>query len=129
VTLAEAVLAQRAALTGPNHLMRAAAAGRLVCRGWRAALDATVTSLAVGPRAREAPPHHWNRQQLMMQRLPGLFPCLRSLDFNQARPPRARAPPHTPRAPAAPCPTFLHRGSHAARRLPCSVQRAAGVLV
>ncbi|KAK9844038.1 hypothetical protein WJX81_002646 [Elliptochloris bilobata] len=57
--------------------------GRLVCRGWRRALDATVTSLAVGPKAREAPPHHWNRQQLMMQRLPALFPCLRSLDFNQ----------------------------------------------
>ena len=103
VTLAEAVLAQRAALTGPNHLMRAAAAGRLVCRGWRAALDATVTSLAVGPRAREAPPHHWNRQQLMMQRLPALFPCLRSLDFNQARsgaPARRRAcrSPPTPAA-------------------------------
>ncbi len=56
-----------------------------MCRGWQAALDGTVTALCVGPKAREAPPHHWNRQQLMMQRLPALFPCLRSLDFNQAR--------------------------------------------
>ena len=61
-------------------------AGRLVCQDWRRALDATVTALRVGPKAREELPHFWNRQQLMMQRLPALFPCLRSLDFNQARP-------------------------------------------
>ena len=57
-----------------------------MCREWRRALGMTVTALHVGPMAREALPHYWNRQQLMMQRLPALFPCLRSLDFNQARP-------------------------------------------
>jgi len=96
-----------------------------VCRAWRAALDATVTSLAVGPRAREAPPHHWNRQQLLMQRLPGLFPCLRSLDFNQARPPCARAPPDALPAACFGCPvSFERRGSNAAQHLP-AMQRAA----
>jgi hypothetical protein len=50
---------------------------------WQRGLDMMVTRLRVGPQTRE--PHAWNRQLLMMRRLPGLFPCLREIDFDQAR--------------------------------------------
>ncbi len=60
-----------------------ARAGRRVCRVWQRGLDMMVTRLRVGPQTRE--PHAWNRQLLMMRRLPGLFPCLREIDFDQAR--------------------------------------------
>ena len=56
-------------------------AGRRVCRGWQRGMDLMVTRLRVGPQNRE--PQAWNRQLLMMRRLPALFPCLRELDFDQ----------------------------------------------
>jgi hypothetical protein len=40
-----------------------------------------VTKLRVGPHNRE--PHAWNRQLLMMRRIPHLFPCLQEIDFDQ----------------------------------------------
>lgn len=40
-----------------------------------------VTRLRVGPHNRE--PQAWNRQLLMMRRLPHLFPCIQEIDFDQ----------------------------------------------
>ena len=67
-------------------------AGRKVCRCWRRGLDTMVTRLRVGPQNRE--PQAWNRQLLMMQRLPRLFPCLHEIDFDQARMPLPCSAPH-----------------------------------
>lgn len=56
-------------------------AGRLVCKGWRRGVDTLVTRLQVGPNNRDQ--QVWNRQLLMLQKLPALFPCLREIDFDQ----------------------------------------------
>ena len=40
-----------------------------------------VTRLQVGPHNRDQQP--WNRQLLMLEKLPVLFPCLREIDFDQ----------------------------------------------
>ena len=59
-------------------------AGRLVCEGWRRGVDLLVTRLQVGPHNRDQQP--WNRQLLMLQKLPSLFPCLGEINFDQVMP-------------------------------------------
>ena len=59
----------------------AGCAGRLVCQGWRRGVDMLVTRLQVGPHNRDQQP--WNRQLLMLQKLPSLFPCLGEINFDQ----------------------------------------------
>lgn len=46
-------------------------------------MDTLVTRLQVGPHNRDQQP--WNRQLLMLQKLPTLFPCLREINFDQVR--------------------------------------------
>ena len=52
-----------------------------MCKGWRRGVDTLVTRLQVGPHNRDQQP--WNRQLLMLEKLPVLFPCLREIDFDQ----------------------------------------------
>ena len=59
-------------------------AGRLVCKGWRRGVDTLVTRLQVGPHNRDQQP--WNRQLLMLEKLPRMFPCLREINFDQVPP-------------------------------------------
>ncbi|CAL5221478.1 g3677 [Coccomyxa viridis] len=54
---------------------------RLVCKGWRRGVDTLVTRLQVGPHNRDQQP--WNRQLLMLEKLPRMFPCLREINFDQ----------------------------------------------
>lgn len=44
-------------------------------------MDTLVTRLQVGPHNRDQQP--WNRQLLMLDKLPVLFPCLREINFDQ----------------------------------------------
>ena len=46
-------------------------------------MDTLVIRLQVGPHNRDQQP--WNRQLLMLQKLPTLFPCLREINFDQVR--------------------------------------------
>ena len=70
----------------------AGCAGRLVCKGWRRGVDMLVTRLQVGPHNRDQQP--WNRQLLMLQKLPSLFPCLGEINFDQVMPSLSLAPCH-----------------------------------
>ncbi len=47
-------------------------------------MDTLVTRLQVGPHNRDQQP--WNRQLLMLEKLPSMFPCLREINFDQVRP-------------------------------------------
>ncbi len=47
-------------------------------------MDTLVTRLQVGPHNRDQQP--WNRQLLMLEKLPRMFPCLREINFDQVPP-------------------------------------------
>ena len=55
-----------------------------MCKGWRRGVDMLVTRLQVGPHNRDQQP--WNRQLLMLQKVPSLFPCLGEINFDQVMP-------------------------------------------